>query len=359
VLTAACLFAGLLAAQCALAAPPGGGFPEDFNPFLQESAPPAGPAPRIQFQRLEHDFGTIAPGSRHEGTFRFTNTGRGWLHIKETVRSTCGCAVPKLTKSRYAPGESGEIKVTYVAAQTPGTSQKKLYVECNDPNHPIVTLSVKVHVVPPVTFHPKQLVLRTRGAQAGCPPILLKSTDDVGFALLGIMATGDVMHHACDPNRIARSHAIQPRLDVQKLKEHPQGYLALRLTHPKSPQLRIPYRVLPEYQMEPPSLVLFNAEPNRPIERKVTIRSNYQDPIAIHRVRSKEKRIPAEATILPLTEPGLPYTRSISLRLIPPPDPGHSLTDTLTVTLENKKVVELPIRLFYRPDTAVRQEGKP
>lgn len=338
----------LLGAPLALSAPPSSAFPEDFNPFAEQSALPQGPAPHIRFATVEHDFGIIAPGSKHEHIFRFVNTGKGLLQIKQAVRSTCGCAVPKLAKSEYGPGEGGELKVIYTATNTPGTSKKNLYVECNDPNQPIVTLTVKVQVVPPIQYSPSQLVLRTKGKEAGCPPILLKSTDDIGFAMLAVMATGNVLSHVCDPNRIARTHTFQPRVNNEHLKSNPHGYLALKLTHPKMRQIRIPYRILPEYQVQPTNLILFNAEPNKPIQRKITVTSNYQESFKIREVRAKNGILPLQASPLPTQAAPPPFTESLSLTLIPPPAPDRSRVDTLTVILENKVVLEIPIRLFYR-----------
>ncbi len=338
----------LLAPPLAWSAPQSSAFPEDFNPFVEQPSPPKGPAPRIRFTTVEHDFGIIAPGSKHEHSFHFTNTGKGMLQIKQTVRSTCGCAVPKLAKSDYAPGEGGELKVTYTATNTPGTSKKNLYVACNDPNQPIVTLRVKVQVVPPIQYRPRQLVLRTRGKEAGCPALLIKSTDDIGFAILAVMATGDVLRHVCDPNRIARTHSFQPRVNYEHLKSNPHGYLALKLTHPKMRQIRIPYRMLPEYQVQPTNLILFNTEPNKPIQRKITVTSNYQEAFEIREVRAKNSLIPLQASPLPAQAVPPLFAQSLSLTILPPPAPDRSLADTVTVILENKHVLEVPIRLFYR-----------
>jgi hypothetical protein len=335
----------------AASAPPPTTFPEDFNPFIEAPALDAGPPAHIRFAVLEHDFGTIAPGSKHEGVFRFTNTGIGTLQIKKTVRSTCGCAVPELAKSHYAPGESGVIKVTYTATGAPGTFKKNLYVECNDPNQPVVTLTLKAQVVPPVTYSPAHLVLRTKGQEAGCPPITLQSTDDIGFAILDVMATGNTLSFVCDPNRITRTHTFRPHLDIENLKNHPHGYLALRLTHPRALQMRIPYRMLPEYQVQPVNLILFNAEPNKPIERSVTVSNSYQEAFAIEEIRSKQGRIPLQAVVLPAAVPPAPHIHTLALTLIPPPAGERSVSDTLTVKLENKQILEIPLRLFYRQTT--------
>lgn len=66
----------------------------------------------MTFEEQVHDFGNIAKGERQEHTFRFTNEGEVPL-VVTNVKSTCGCTVPKKPDGPIAPGEQGEIKVTY------------------------------------------------------------------------------------------------------------------------------------------------------------------------------------------------------------------------------------------------------
>lgn len=50
--------------------------------------------------------------------------------------SRCGCAVAKLEKKEYAPGESGTIKVIYTAPKTTSTAARHIYVSSNDTSNP-------------------------------------------------------------------------------------------------------------------------------------------------------------------------------------------------------------------------------
>lgn len=69
-------------------------------------------APRIEFEMPIYDFGTIKQGELVDFTFKFKNTGKSPLVIKE-AKATCGCTVPKPSKEPIAPGETGEIPVTF------------------------------------------------------------------------------------------------------------------------------------------------------------------------------------------------------------------------------------------------------
>lgn len=68
--------------------------------------------PVMEFEKAEHDFGTIQRGTPQETIFTFTNTGNAPLIIAD-AKSTCGCTVPKKPDGPIAPGETGELVVKF------------------------------------------------------------------------------------------------------------------------------------------------------------------------------------------------------------------------------------------------------
>ena len=68
--------------------------------------------PVMQFEKTEHDFGTITQGTPQETIFTFTNTGDAPLIITNAT-SSCGCTVPNPPKDPIAPGEKGELMVKF------------------------------------------------------------------------------------------------------------------------------------------------------------------------------------------------------------------------------------------------------
>jgi len=68
--------------------------------------------PVMEFQKVEHDFGTIVQGTPQETVFKFTNTGNAPLVITKAT-SSCGCTVPNPPKEPIAPGEVGELNVKF------------------------------------------------------------------------------------------------------------------------------------------------------------------------------------------------------------------------------------------------------
>jgi hypothetical protein len=89
-----------------------------------------------------YDFGVIA--ETEEGanySFRIANTGSAALVISN-VSASCGCALPQWTKTPIAPGDSGEVRVTYLSKGRPGPFYKSLIVHSNASNSRL-TLNIR------------------------------------------------------------------------------------------------------------------------------------------------------------------------------------------------------------------------
>lgn len=72
--------------------------------------------PVMEFDKVEHDFGTIEQNAPQETIFTFKNTGDAPLIITD-AKSSCGCTVPDYPKNTpIAPGETGEMLVHFNGA---------------------------------------------------------------------------------------------------------------------------------------------------------------------------------------------------------------------------------------------------
>ncbi|CAN5471567.1 hypothetical protein BH10BAC5_BH10BAC5_12500 [soil metagenome] len=100
----------------------------------------------ISFEELQYDFGKVDQGELLEHIFKFNNTGSEILII-QSVQSSCGCTGATIgDKKEYAPGESGEIKVTFNTQGREGVNNKTISVSSNDPNKSI-TLSFICEII--------------------------------------------------------------------------------------------------------------------------------------------------------------------------------------------------------------------
>lgn len=78
-----------------------------------------------------HDFGKIDEEQNYyTHIFQITNTGKAPLIISH-VQSSCGCAEPEWTADPIAPGEVGDVVITYSAKNRPGPFKKHITVYTN------------------------------------------------------------------------------------------------------------------------------------------------------------------------------------------------------------------------------------
>jgi len=77
----------------------------------------------FKFEQETIDYGKIIKGSEGERTFVFTNVGDAPLVI-QSIKSSCGCTVPKKPEAPIMPGEKGEIKVSYDTKRIGGFSKQ-------------------------------------------------------------------------------------------------------------------------------------------------------------------------------------------------------------------------------------------
>ena len=77
----------------------------------------------FKFEQETIDYGKIVKGSEGERTFVFTNVGDAPLII-QSIKSSCGCTVPKKPENPIMPGEKGEIKVSYDTKRIGGFSKQ-------------------------------------------------------------------------------------------------------------------------------------------------------------------------------------------------------------------------------------------
>ncbi len=91
--------------------------------------------PEIKFEKTTIDVGTFSEDDPvQKAVFKFTNTGDKKLVINY-VHTSCGCTVAEFPKDFIAPGDSGQITVTYNGSgRMPGPIKKyvQVFTNCKD-----------------------------------------------------------------------------------------------------------------------------------------------------------------------------------------------------------------------------------
>ncbi len=107
---------------------------------------PSGPLPIINFERTDHDFGTVTEGQKVSYTYKITNTGEAPLVI-QNAQPSCGCTVPTFSKDPIPVGGSGFVTAEFDSSGKPGINNKTITVTSNTwPK--VTTLRFKAMVTP-------------------------------------------------------------------------------------------------------------------------------------------------------------------------------------------------------------------
>ncbi|MHC4640396.1 MAG: DUF1573 domain-containing protein [Planctomycetota bacterium] len=298
--------------------------------------------PEITFESLIHDFGEVGVNTRNNCEFKFKNTGDALLKISK-VYAPCGCTVPELTKKQYAPGESGILKATYRAGSKSGSTSKRIEVSSNDKAKPKVILTLKAKIVMKVAYEPERLNLLLKGEKAGCPEITLNSRDNRAFSITSFKSTGDSITAEFDPTVKSTKFVLKPTVDQEKLKKGLKGQVEIGLTHPLCKKVAILFDTLAEFKIDPRVVYVREAEPQKPVTKKVMIFSNYNEDVEVEstsskkgtvKVQSKEKVRNGYQLELQITPPALDAKRRV-------------FTDVFTVKLKGGPEMQITCYGIY------------
>lgn len=85
---------------------------------------------KIEFDKVQHDFGTIKEGEIVKHKFTFKNVGDVPLVISD-VKPTCGCTTTNFTKTPVMPNGQGEIELQFDSSGKSGPQHKPVTVLAN------------------------------------------------------------------------------------------------------------------------------------------------------------------------------------------------------------------------------------
>jgi len=304
----------------------------------QEQAKLTGkPLTEIKFEKLVYDFGEVGPNAKHTGEFKFTNIGEGLLNITKVERC-CG-VVTRLDKMEYGPGESGVLKVEWNSGPRESSMARKLKVHSNDPNTPVTNLTIKAKVVLQIDWEPKRLKLFLDEDNAGCPKVTISSIDNRPFSITGFKSTADCITADYDPSAEATKFVLEPKVDAEKLQKNLKGRINISLNHPQGKTAVVLYSVLPKYTVNPRMLIMFDAEPNKPIVRTISVLNNYKKDFEIESLSSKNNVV----AIKILEKKKIRNGYQLEVAITPPAAEGKTkFTDLFSVSIKGGE--KLPIR---------------
>lgn len=320
---------------------------------VEAQAKPSGPPPKITFEKIVLDLGQVGPGSQNTGQINFTNTGEGPLKIIK-ISKCCGVNTGLLdpNKTDYAPGESGAVKVDWKAGLQPTEFSRQFVVHSNDPENPEVILTFNATIVQKVACEPPRLRLFLDEENAGCSAITIRSLDERPFSITAIKSTADVVTVDFDPSVEATKFVLQPKVDTEKLQKNLKGRITIDLTHPGGNTLMVLFDVLPKYTINPVALIFFDAEPEKPTVKQISVLNNYKKEFEIESVSSKGGIVGIKVLDQQKITNG--YVLNVE---ITPPAAGDKIrfTDTFTINLKGGEPLSIMCNGYFTKKKPILQ----
>jgi hypothetical protein len=244
----------------------------------------------------------------------------------------------------YKPGESGALKVEWNSGPQESTMTRKLVINSNDPNTPVANLTIKAKVLLQIDWEPKRLKLFLDEDNAGCSEITISSIDNQPFSITGFKSTADCITADYDPSVKATKYVLEPKVDSEKLQKSLKGRINISLDHPKGNAVVVLYSVLPKYTVNPPLLIIFNAEPNKPIVRKISVLNNYGKDFEIESVSSKNDIVAMKL----LEQKKIRNGYQLDVEITPPADEGQPrFTDEFSLNIKGGESLSIKCNGYY------------
>ena len=200
-----------------------------------------GEFPRIIFDEFVYDFGEVEEGQEVTHVYKFKNEGQAILKI-DNVRTTCGCTAALITKDEIAPGKEGEIKVTFKTKRRKGDQSKRITVRSNDPDQPVVTLTIKGKVKVEVEVKPNTIFFGQINKNMGLNrEITIIPSTQKDFKVESIETSSNLITTVLENYQEAdkRGYKVKVKLAKEFKPGRVNESVMIKTNNPKVPQVRV------------------------------------------------------------------------------------------------------------------------
>jgi len=234
---------------------------------------------RKMFKTTNHDFGAVGRGSKQEFAFEFTNVYKEDVHVA-SVRSSCGCTTPSVSKDTLKTFEKAEVTAAYNTKSFLGAKSATITVVIDQPYYAEVQLTVTGYIRSDVVFDPGAVEFGTIEAGAGA-----ESKIDVAYAGRSDWEIVDVRsaneHFEVELKETLRnSGRVNYTMTVRLKPSAPVGYVNDQLTivtndsGARNVSLPVEGRVESPLSVSPTSLFLGVLTPGQSVKKMLVVKGN-------------------------------------------------------------------------------------
>ena len=193
---------------------------------------------QLTWENPEQTFNSKPQDESVVAKYRFTNTGKQSLKI-ENVKTSCGCTTTALTKTEYAPGESGEIEAKFVFSGRTGRQEKAITVTTSAaPQEPTI-LRLFVNIEETVKIQPEVVFWRV-GEQPEPKTIHIAVADDSPAKIISVISDNDSVKVQITEVKLGKEYEVQVTPD--SVSRPAAATLMIRTNYPlDNPETRYAY----------------------------------------------------------------------------------------------------------------------
>ena len=193
---------------------------------------------QLTWEKTEQSFDATPQDKSVVARYKFTNTGSTPIKI-QSVLTSCGCTSAALSKTDYAPGESGEIAANFVFGAHTGRQTKSIMVSTSAaPGQPTV-LKLHVYIQERVNIEP-QVVFWRVGGQPDSKAIRIAIVGETPVKILSV--TSDNASIRVNLREIRRGREYEAQVTPDNVAQQSGATLVIRTDYPPdNPQTRYAY----------------------------------------------------------------------------------------------------------------------
>lgn len=265
---------------------------------------------KLVFDSTLADAGEILDLEPAELNFRFRNEGSGPLTITRVVPS-CGCTVPELEKTVYAPNETGTIKVMFDPTGRQGHVSRNIQVMTDSTATPTQFIDVKALVKPVVLAMPGDLLnfeSVTKGEEVvrdvkvyGRFPgfeVTRASTNDPSVFDVEVLPGGETEVLG----ETMYEQTVRVTLKKRASPGSPNASLSIRTNDTRRPIFSVPVlaRIIGDLELSPVRMTLGRLQVGDTFQREIKVRHRRGEAFEITHANLNNPAVAAEFTFEPI-----------------------------------------------------------
>lgn len=229
--------------------------------------------------KMSHDFGVIAKGSKAVHDFEFQNIFEEEVHVAG-IRSSCGCVQTQITKNTLKTWEKGAIRTIFNTKTRAHANSATLTVIIDRPYHAEVQLSIRGYIRADVLFEPGSVAFgNVEQGQGAERTIKVTHTGRSNWEIVDVRSANPYFEVELS-DRQANFGRVTYEMLARLKKDAPVGYIHDQLTlvtndsDKAALELPVQGRVTSPLSVSPASLFLGSLKPGEVAHKQLFVRGS-------------------------------------------------------------------------------------